>query len=125
MKKIILNNFGWFAKAWSWLRRSRSKAANITQDEQKSKILFIEDLPEILLEDVFYIVQDGLEPESLAFKCPCGCSSIIILNLLKDASPKWEFEITLENNLIVLPSIWRTTGCKSHFFVTDSKIKWV
>lgn len=85
---------------------------------------FIDDFPEHITERKVYIVGENNFYWVLVFKCPCGCSKIINLNLLKDASPNWKFTISEESLITIYPSIWRNTGCKSHFFITDGSIKW-
>ncbi|WP_445731075.1 DUF6527 family protein [Mariniflexile sp.] len=60
----------------------------------------------------------------LGFKCPCGCQSIINLNLLKETFPCWDFHIR-NNSLITLsPSIRRLIGCQSHFFLKNGNVIW-
>jgi hypothetical protein len=63
-------------------------------------------------------------PDSLVFRCPCGCHTDIFLNLLKDAKPIWRFHISKKNKITITPSIWRKVGCKSHFFIRKGKIEW-
>jgi hypothetical protein len=87
--------------------------------------IFSRELPEIVNEKTFYIIGNPSEPWLLAFKCPCGCQEIIQLNLLRDATPCWKYKLTFHKRLNISPSIWRTTGCKSHFIVHKSKIDWV
>ncbi|WP_410688422.1 DUF6527 family protein [Chitinophaga filiformis] len=55
--------------------------------------------------------------------CPCGCGKILYLNLLRDYAPYWAYKT--EGKIISLsPSVHRTVGCKSHFFITDGKLIW-
>jgi len=63
-------------------------------------------------------------PDSLAFKCPCGCDTTIFLNLLFDAKPRWKYYITKKGNISISPSVWRKVGCKSHFYIRESRISW-
>lgn len=90
----------------------------------KHRVEYKEELPELLTDRTIYIIGKP-NPWLIAFKCPCGCNSIIQLNLLGNAEPKWRFRITSKKRLNILPSVWRTTGCNSHFFVRNSKIDWV
>jgi hypothetical protein len=62
-------------------------------------------------------------PRSLAIACPDGCGEQLTINLDHRAGPAWRLygngvDVTL------YPSVWRTTGCKSHFIVWHSKIYW-
>lgn len=88
------------------------------------KYRYAEDFPELVKENTVYIIGDKKSPWLLAFECPCGCKQIIQLNLLKEADPNWKFKITNGNKISISPSIWRTTGCKSHFFIRNSKVDW-
>lgn len=90
----------------------------------KEHIQYLNDLPAYPDENIFYIIGSFDKPWLLAFNCPCGCNSLIQLNLLEEASPCWEFKITEENRMSISPSIHRTTGCRSHFFIKDSKVDW-
>ena len=91
----------------------------------KYQYSFCEDLPENVSDKTFYIVGEKRNPWVLVFKCPCGCNQTIQLNLLKEADPCWSFRITSKKEINIRPSIWRTTGCKSHFVVRNNKIDWV
>lgn len=90
----------------------------------KFKYEIVKDLPNDLPEKMILIIAEGYQPDSLAFKCPCGCNALIYLNLLTDAKPCWKYRITPKRNISILPSIWRRTGCKSHFFIREGRVKW-
>lgn len=106
-----------------WIREILANLAEWFNPENRS--VFSDELPEVINEKTFYIIGNPAEPWLLAFKCPCGCQEIIQLNLLKDASPQWNYKLTHYKRLNISPSIWRTTGCKSHFVVRKSRIDWV
>ena len=89
------------------------------------KIQYSYDLPEHVKNKRIYIIGDLKEPWLLMFKCPCGCKNTIQLNLLKEASPQWRFSLLSRKRITISPSISRTTGCRSHFFVINSKTKWI
>lgn len=105
MKEIFRKLAGWFSP--------------------KYRYLFYEDFPDNVQDKVIYIVGEEITPWVLVFKCPCGCSQIIQLNLLKEANPRWGFQISKKDEISIRPSVWRTTGCKSHFVVRNGKIDWV
>lgn len=81
------------------------------------------DIPNAPKPNHIYIIKEGNEADSLFFKCPCGCNGNITLNLLQDTSPSWYYEIT-NNKLTISPSISRLVGCKSHFFISNGKVRW-
>jgi hypothetical protein len=91
----------------------------------KYKFKFCEDIPEVVVDKMIYIVGEKKNPWVIVFKCPCGCNQNIQLNLLKEANPCWSFRVTTKKEINIRPSVWRTTGCKSHFVVRNSKIDWV
>ena len=93
--------------------------------QPRYKTEYKEELPEVFADKTIYLIGESSNPWLIAFKCPCGCNSIIHLNLLKDAEPRWKCKITSRKRVNISPSVWRTKGCKSHFFVQSSKIDWV
>jgi hypothetical protein len=124
--KRVLNFFSWLFKVCCSFVSNKPKPIKATDSITSGyQIHYSEDVPQNIKDDTIYIIQDGLKPESLAFKCPCGCNSNIILNLLEDASPRWRYEILSNDSLNIYPSIWRKSGCKSHFFIVESIVKWV
>ena len=87
------------------------------------KSVFVQDPPEDFGNKTVYIVGHPGNAWMLSFQCPCGCKNIIQLNLLKEANPRWTFRI-IYNKIDIVPSIWRTTGCKSHFIIRRGKVIW-
>ncbi len=106
-------------KIAKWLRQ---KYAEFTA--QRYQAWAVGDYPKGIKEGIVYIVSDGPEPDTLIFKCPCGCHSDIYLNLLADASPRWQFSLEDRSRITVRPSVWRKTGCRSHFFIRRGRIDW-
>ncbi len=105
------------------IRKIITKFVEWIHSEYKFK--FEEDFPDSIKENVIYIVGAKKSPWLLAFKCPCGCAQTIQLNLLKEADPCWKYKITARKKINISPSVWRTTGCKSHFVIRNSKTEWV
>lgn len=89
----------------------------------KFKFKFVPDLPDAPSERVVYIVGDKPFYWAAALVCPCGCNELITLNLLQTIRPRWRFR-TRWRKISITPSIWRTKGCKSHFHITRSKVRW-
>ena len=82
-----------------------------------------EELPEkIAKKEVF--VSGTLERNwVIVMICPCGCGDKIYLNTLQSEQPYWKITHNTKG-LSILPSIWRSKGCKSHFFLSKGKIIW-
>ena len=84
----------------------------------------VEELPERLQSDVVYLVGDDGIWWSAAFVCPCGCAATIQLSLVERDRPRWRARVEESGTLTLSPSIWRTKGCGSHFFVRHGRIRW-
>lgn len=84
---------------------------------------FKDELPVIVADKTIYIIGGSLQPWLLAFNCPCGCKKLIQLNLIKEASPCWKFKISNRHKISISPSIWATSGCKSHFLLKQGKVE--
>lgn len=93
--------------------------------QPKHKTEYQEELPDLLNNKTIYIVGQPEQPWMVAFKCPCGCGNVIHLNLLQDSNPRWRIIKNSKGRITISPSVWRTRGCKSHFFVRKSKIDWI
>lgn len=94
-----------------------------TSQRRAYKIVFTLDKPEQPLPHAVYIVGER-RPWLLIMLCPCGCEARIHLNLLPEDLPFWRVTQHSDGTLSVHPSIWRTTGCRSHFFLRRSSIVW-
>ena len=57
----------------------------------------------------------------LTLSCPCDCHEIIRINLDPRAGPAWSLYQSKEH-ITMYPSIWRDTGCGSHFIIWRNKI---
>lgn len=57
-------------------------------------------------------------------RCPCGCGELITLNLMASHKPQWVIQ-NKNGNVSVNPSVWKKSGCKSHFSIKDNQIEWV
>lgn len=56
-------------------------------------------------------------PRWLVLRCPCGCGEDIPVNLDKRSGKAWRLYDSHTEALTVFPSVWRDTGCKSHFVI--------
>jgi len=60
---------------------------------------------------------------SAVFQCPCGCQEVLIVNLDRGAGNAWRYRLR-EGRLTLLPSVWRTSGCESHFILWENRVWW-
>lgn len=82
------------------------------------------DEPDQLEPLVVYLIGENEHLWHAALLCPCGCGEVIRLNLLTDDEPCWRVQLS-RKGVSFKPSIWRTTGCRSHFFLRSGRILWV
>lgn len=105
-----------FAKLSSWL-------LDRFTDRRRYQHVEVEDLPEVLEPWRLYLVgEDGIN-WAAAFLCPCGCRAIIQLSLIPHDKPSWR-ATTSRGRITLHPSVWRVTGCQSHFFIREGKLIW-
>jgi hypothetical protein len=81
--------------------------------------LFPEKIPKrtmIMLDD------DG--PYAIGFSCPCGCGERIELTLMEGVSPRWDLITDEMNRPTLKPSIYKQSGCRSHFWIREGIIIW-
>lgn len=57
-------------------------------------------------------------------QCPCGCGDILMLSLAKQANPSWRVKWDRLGRPSLSPSVNKTTGCRSHFWLRKGKIEW-
>ncbi|WP_422181457.1 DUF6527 family protein [Caulobacter sp.] len=56
--------------------------------------------------------------------CPCGCREILHLRFLQRRRPRWDLSVNGQGRASLHPSVWRRTGCQSHFILRDGQILW-
>jgi hypothetical protein len=86
--------------------------------------MYIEELPEVLDPAVVYVLGEGKHLWFVAMICPCGCNSTLQMSLLADAIPRWTLIEHSDGTISLQPSVWRTLGCRSHFFLRRGLVKW-
>lgn len=93
------------------------------RDNNSFKVLIVEDIPDRHREGVIYIVGED-SPWYAIMMCPCGCNEIIRLCLQNEVSPSWKLKYHDNGTVSLYPSVWRTNGCKSHFFLRYGRVDW-
>jgi hypothetical protein len=61
-------------------------------------------------------------PRWLILRCPCGCGDNIPINLDSRAGEAWRIYGPSGRGLTLFPSVWRETGCESHFVIWRDRI---
>lgn len=72
----------------------------------------------------FYCVFSASQPKWVLFRCPCGCGNVITLSLQHSHQPHWILKKSKNNRPLLYPSVWRDTGCLSHFWIQDGRVYW-
>jgi hypothetical protein len=77
------------------------------------------------------LVERG-RPRLLVLSCPCGCGEQFPINLDPRAGPAWRLyresrdvgagRWRRRRSLSLFPSVWRETGCRSHYIIWDGRI---
>ncbi|WP_456672422.1 MULTISPECIES: DUF6527 family protein [unclassified Bradyrhizobium] len=87
--------------------------------------LFVEDtLPKQLKRRTLYIVEEDGFQEQAAMICPCGCRSVLHMNLLPDERPCWRVTRHDDGTATLHPSVWRKKECGSHFWFRNGRVVW-
>ncbi len=94
-----------------WIKKGRWRA------------IAIDEVPDSFQHQCLYLIGEGA-PWAAACLCPCGCGEVINLSLLEEDSPSWKLSFDRDGLPTLSPSIWRTKGCRSHFFLRRGRVVW-
>jgi hypothetical protein len=70
------------------------------------------------------LARDDGEDWCIGMRCPCGCGQRLELLVLDGVKPRWDFHLNRAGYVTVHPSVWLTTGCRSHFWLRNGKVIW-
>lgn len=76
------------------------------------------DLPQ---GQAILVERDG-QPRWLVMACPCGCREEIRVNLDRRSGPAWRIYTLPKGSFSVYPSVWRDSGCGSHFIIWSNRL---
>lgn len=99
---------------WRWVKRAPTPLQTVR----------VEELPEDLDARNIYLVGEGAHLWFAAMLCPCGCGATLHLSFLPDGHPMWELTWYDDGTISLHPSVWRTKGCRSHFFLRKGLVVW-
>lgn len=111
----------------SWLKRLWSRVSDRVARwiVPPYKTVLVDDLlPSSPIPRTLYIVQEDGFVEMAAMICPCGCGRVLQMNLLPDERPYWSVQHHPDGTSTLNPSVWRKTGCQSHFWFRQGRIIW-
>jgi hypothetical protein len=63
-------------------------------------------------------------PRWAVLRCPSGCGDDVILNLDRRTGRAWSLYKGPGKLVSIYPSIWRDTGCGSHFIIWNNRVIW-
>ncbi|MCB9576952.1 MAG: hypothetical protein H6717_08000 [Polyangiaceae bacterium] len=87
------------------------------------RVVHLTDDPDELLPETLYAIGENGHLWHVSLVCPCGCGATIALNVLPDDSPRWRLYESADGPTLS-PSVWRTTGCWSHFILRRGYVIW-
>jgi hypothetical protein len=87
------------------------------------RVVHLRDDPDALLTETLYAIGENGHLWHVILVCPCGCGAPIALNVLPDDSPRWRLRESAAGPTLY-PSVWRTTGCRSHFILRQGQVVW-
>lgn len=109
---------------WNWLVRLIICFLEWFAPDRKVVVREGDTLPARLpLRDLVLLKDDG-EDWSIGLRCPCGCGDTIELLLLPGVEPRWDIDIDERGRPTLSPSVWKATGCRSHFWVRTGRVVW-
>ena len=88
-------------------------------------IVVTDDLPEIIPPRVLVLMGEADAPWQAAMLCPCKCGEVIRLSLVEHDKPRWSARVDDDGLPTLTPSVWRVRGCRSHFILTNGRVRWV
>lgn len=110
---MIRRIYQWITKAFSGLW------------DKPFSVQYVEDPIDSPKKKILYVIGMMDEPWQVEMICPCGCDDKIVLPVNAETSPRWSLNINANNLPSLYPSVWRSKGCKAHFFIKCGKINWV
>jgi hypothetical protein len=72
--------------------------------------------------DDIVIIERG-RARTVLFNCPDRCGDIVVINVDPVHRPVWRLALG-DHGVTLMPSVWRTSGCRAHFIVWRSQILW-
>lgn len=103
----------WWLKIWGKYGPAR-KISIIEQDR----------LPDRMPPRDLVLTRDDGDDWSVGMLCPCGCGDTIELMVVPEVKPRWSVMVDKGGLPSLHPSVWRQSGCRSHFWIRQGKVFW-
>lgn len=91
---------------------------------QSYSIVTVSDVPDTPREGTLYLVGDPPLFWQAVLKCPCGCRATIQLPMDDAKSTNWKLIGSNWAQPTLVPSVDKTSGCRSHFVLRAGKVIW-
>ena len=79
------------------------------------------DTSGLLREPGDAVLVDRGRPRLLVLRCPDNCGEELAINVDRKVGKAWRL-YNANKSLTVFPSIWRDTGCESHFIISRGRV---
>lgn len=99
------------------LRRISTTGAQIARWSGRFCAGSVDELPEEMDPQTIYVVGENGHRWFAAFLCPCDCRETIHASLVERSRPHWRLIERWNGTGSLHPSVRRTKGCRSHFWV--------
>jgi len=83
-----------------------------------------DSLPRSMPRRDLVLAREDDEDWCVGMRCPCGCGDTIELLVIAEAKPRWDVSADREGRPTLSPSVWRKTGCRSHFWLRHGRVQW-
>lgn len=114
----------WLWSILTYLPRRFFGRVELLQKQELYRSARVEDIPDNPIGSTLYLVGEGENLWAAAMLCPCGCGERIDLNLLPQVRPRWSADEHEDSTVTLTPSVWRQSGCRSHFILRRGRIVW-
>lgn len=90
------------------------------------KLVLVEgdSLPTLMPRRNLVLAREDGEDWCVGLRCPCGCGDVIELLVIPEAKPRWDVRVDGKSRPSLSPSVWRKTGCQSHFWLRNGRVEW-
>lgn len=113
----------WSALRGLWQRSSQWLQATLRRGAPSYRAAVSDDPPDAVAAGTLHLVGERGDYWLAMMKCPCGCGSDIQLAMSANSRPRWAYSGPLGEPTLA-PSVWRKSGCKSHFVLRRGKVLW-
>lgn len=107
----------WWKEFGNWL-------GQVFHGNRPLAVARVDDPPDVIASGMIYLIGDAPKPWAASFLCPCGCGETISLSLITTDRPSWRVQLSKSGQITLSPSVWRTKGCRSHFFIRGGQVVW-